>query len=150
MKKSFRLLLILLLFVSFIPKETFGQDATDSRKLEQINLEIKQFEQEKKSGLVMVGAGIGVYILGYVLFLPSTEFNLQTFEFEDKGNDALFTISIIGGLGLEVYGGYKWWFASQQLTQLRTKRYDFSIAPIIIIPDSESAIAYGAKVSVEF
>lgn len=150
MRISVRLLLILLLFISFLPREALSQDATDSRKLKQINFEIQQFEQQKKSGMLMVGAGVGLYILGWVLFLPSTELNLNTLEFENKGNDALWTLSILTGLGLEIYGGYQWWDASQQLALLRTKRYDFTFTPTIIIPDSKSAIAFGAKVSVGF
>lgn len=150
MRNSVGLLFMMLLLLFFQSREALGQDAADSRKLKQINLEIQQFEEQKKSGMIMVGAGVGLYILGIVLFLPSTELDLSTFEIVDKGNDALWTLSIIAGLGLEIYGGYQWWDASQQLALLRTKRYDFSIAPTIIIPDSESAIAYGAKVSIEF
>ena len=150
MLNSVRLLLILLLLFAFLPREAFSQDESDSRKLKQINLEIQQFEKQKKSGMLMVGAGWGVFILGHALFLPSTEFNFNTLETVNKGNEGLYLLSSLGGLGLNIYGGYQWWDASQQLGHLRAKRYDFSFAPTIIIPDSKSAMAYGAKVSIEF
>lgn len=148
MRNSVRLLLILLLFFSFLPREALSQDVTDSRKLKQINLEIQQFEEQKKSGMLMYGLGLGIFVLGYALFLPSTEF--ENGVFVDKGSGGLFALASLGSLGLQVYGGYKWWDASQQLGHLRAKRYDFSFAPTIIIPDSKSATAYGAKVSFDF
>ena len=150
MKNSVKLLLILFLLFSFLPREALSQDGSDSRKLRQINLEIKQFENQKKSGMTMMGAGLGLSVIGYVLFLPSTELDLETFEFVNKGNDGLYTLTSLGALVLIMYGGYQWWDASQQLAHLRTKRYDFTFAPTIIIPDSKSAIAYGAQVCIEF
>lgn len=148
MRNSIRLLLIPCLLFTFLPREALSQDGSDNRKLKQINLEIQQFEKQKKSGMLMVGSGLGIFLLGLVLFIPSTEF--ENFEVVDKGNTGLFVLTSLGGFGLEVYGGYQWWDASQQLAHLRAKRYDFSFAPTIIIPDSKSAIAYGAKVSFDF
>ena len=100
--------------------------------------------------MLMVASGWGIFILGYALFLPSTDFDFETFESVDKGNNGLYLLASIGGLALNFYGGYQWWDASQQLAHLRSKRYDFTFAPAIIIPDSKSTIAYGAKVSIEF
>ena len=148
MRNSVRLLLILLLLFSFLPREALCQDGSDSRKLKQINLEIKQFEEQQKYGIRKIGAGLGLSVLGYIFFLPTTEF--EDGVFVNKGSPELYAMNSLGALILIGWGGYEWWDASQQLAHLRSKRYDFSFAPTIIIPNSKSAIAYGAKVSIEF
>ncbi len=129
-----------------------SKEWTKEEKLRRIDREIAEAQAQKKSGLIKMGAGLGLYVLGYAVFLPTTTY---TYDWEtggdtkEEGNSTLFAISLIGGLVLELWGGYQWWDGAQTASRLKAKRYDIGLKPMIR-PDVNGNLRYALALQVEF
>jgi hypothetical protein len=129
MKKIVVMLAVLCVLSSALFAEEWGKD----EKLKRIDREIEEAKSSKKSGIIKVVAGIGCYALSFA-FIPTTTYEYDSYSgasTNDEGSVPLYFACIGAGLVLEIWGGYQWWSAAQDLSHLKAKRYDITLYPTI-------------------
>lgn len=107
-----------------------------------IDKDIQVAQDGKKSGIIKVVAGVGLYALSYA-FIPITTATYSSYSGYDEktdGNAALWGICLVGGLVCEVWGTWQWWSNAQELSMLKVKRFDLTFQPMLM---PRQDIAYG-------
>ncbi len=125
-----------------------SQELSRVEKLKLIDKEIAEAQNQKKSGFIKMGLGLGIMGAGFFAFYPSYELNDDS-ESIDKGNRDLFWLCYMAGAGLSSWGGFQYRAAARTVSALKTKRYDYVFSPSII-PDSKGNIQYGIALNIEF
>lgn len=113
--------------------QAVAEDRSKEEKLRQLDMEIQELEGKKKTGIILVVGGIGVEVLSFAVFTPSTTITCSSTsgcKTKEEGNATVFWVGLIGGATVSIIGSYKWWDAAQQLGHLKSKRYDISLAPV--------------------
>ncbi len=139
-------------------KESEKKESEQAAKIEHIDREIARAEAQKKKGLIKIGAGLGLDLLAF-LFVPSSKleptsssilgYSYTDYEVKETGNAFLCYACLIAGSGFEIWGAYQWWDVAQTSSQLKTKRYDISLRPMIR-PGSNGNVKYALDLQVNF
>ena len=106
---------------------------TREEKLASINLGIAAAESKETTGLLIAGGGLAVGVLGMVAFHPesSVDFDASGVPYVSyKGTPAVYYLCVVGGGVVALFGAFKWIAAANELSLLKTKRYDVSLSPM--------------------
>jgi hypothetical protein len=130
MKKVYKITVLIIVGV-ILQNVCYSQNAEEwnaQNKLNQINDEIEAAKKDKQTGMILAGSGLGAQLLS-LAFIPTYEFSYDngTYTEDTKGSSALFWGLLLGGSVLQIWGIYKWWDASQTMSQLKAKKYDISL-----------------------
>ncbi len=128
-------------------QNTYNQPR-DFNKILQLDKEISSLEGSRKTGILMVTLGLGLEVVGWLTYNPMDAIDWDTGEYNES-NNTLSWVCIGSGCVLSIWGGYKWWSASNQLGHLKAKRYDISLNPVIF-QNNKKSIGYGLCFNVDF